>query len=143
MIWTFNPLAWQFLFVLGVVAASSKARQSILRWRHVTISACLIVVFAAVVQESGALHNLLPAFPALRVHFEPLEKTNLHWLRLVNFLALAIIAGRVGLGQWRRSTVWRHLASCGRHSLPIVWLGVLLAAFGCACWAEGGSVAFQ
>jgi hypothetical protein len=136
----FNPLAWQFLFFTGVALGSGKANWRFLSNPYALIGAVLFVVSAAVVQESSALHALFPAIPTLRTLPLPIGKSNLDWLRLANFLALAIVTVwllQIG-SAWQRFPLWRYVASCGRNSLSIFCLGVLLSAIGVATWIEGG-----
>ena len=58
----------------------------------------------------------------------PLDKSNLDPLRLLHFLALAILAVWLVPRDWRGLTtpVMRCAIHCGENSLPIYCLGVLL-----------------
>ena len=62
----------------------------------------------------------------------PLDKANLDPLRLVHFLALAVLIAWFVPRNWRGLTtpVMRGAICCGQNSLPIYCLGVLLAFTG-------------
>ena len=142
--WMFNPLAWQFLFFTGVASGSRPTGWTLLKNKFVLVGAGLFVVSAAIFQESGAIHILFPAIPSFHTFALPIGKSDLNWMRLASFAALAIVAVRllrVG-SEWQRFALWRYVSSCGRNSLPIFCLGVLLAAVGGATWVESGGSLF-
>jgi hypothetical protein len=59
---------------------------------------------------------------------QPLDKSNLPPLRLLHFLAIAVVAAWFVPRDWRglATPVMRGAIRCGQHSLPIYCLGVLL-----------------
>ena len=59
----------------------------------------------------------------------PLDKSNLDPLRLLHFLAIAVLAAWLVPRNWRalKTPVMRGAIRCGQNSLPIYCLGVLLA----------------
>ena len=73
------------------------------------------------------LEALIPQ--ALESLFYPLDKSNLHPLRLLHFLAIAVLAAWFVPRNWRglMTPVMRGAICCGQNSLPIFCLGVLLA----------------
>lgn len=136
-VWTFNPLAWQFLFVLGAVLGHAERRAppgararlvAMLYWPALTIAA-----LAFVTRLSWSFHNFWEVVPAL---FErqlwPINKSNLSPVRLLSFFALVMLVARWVSPQARfmRSTAARPLVLCGRHSLEIFCLSILLSALG-------------
>jgi hypothetical protein len=136
-VWYFNPLAWQFLFVIG--AAAGHARVSG-RWPFpdgawLTRAAVALALAFAVVKLSWLAHWTWDPFPALLV--KPLwnyslDKTNLAPLRLVNFLVLALatvhfVRPESAFLRWRVSY---PLVLCGQHSLHVFCLGIVLAVCG-------------
>jgi hypothetical protein len=134
-VWTFNPLAWQFLFVLGAVLGSAETR-SHGRARLVRIAywpALAVALFVFAIRLSWTFHSFWGAVPAL---FErqlwPTNKSNLSPIRLISFFALVILAARFVSQQARfmRAVVARPLVLCGRHSLEIFCLSILLSALG-------------
>jgi hypothetical protein len=58
-----------------------------------------------------------------------LDKSNLDPLRLLHFLAIAVLAAWLVPRNWRglKTPVMRGAIRCGQNSLPIYCLGVLLA----------------
>ncbi|WP_024508540.1 OpgC domain-containing protein [Bradyrhizobium sp. ARR65] len=129
--WFFNPLAWQFLIVLGLwcVIEGHKFRPS-LTSRTALVLALLYLVFSLIITLSWTIKPLEPLVPqtVTKLLF-PLDKSNLSPLRLLHFLALAIVAVRFVPHDWRAlsTPVMRCARCCGQNSLPIYCLGVLLA----------------
>jgi hypothetical protein len=134
-VWFFNPVAWQFLFVLGFVvshlAAAGRldglfARGALLK--VVTVLALGYVAFtvlaAAPWRQFAAFANIEVLDPA----YLPLaDKTNLTPLRLFDALAkFWLIAVLVDRGAaWLDTGAGRMLALAGRHSLPVFVLGLV------------------
>jgi hypothetical protein len=133
--WYFNPLAWQLLFVFGIWCASADpARlQALVRSGGALVCAILYLVFSLAVTLSWhmkALAGLLP--DALSKLIYPIDKSNLDPLRLLHFLALALIVVRLMPHNWRGlSSPWSTAAiRCGENSLVIFCLSVLLSLTG-------------
>ena len=134
-VWTFNPLAWQFLFVLGAVMGQTDARQrepaALLRWMY--WPAVAIAVAALVIRLSWAFHGMFEDFPALLLRqLWPVNKSNLAPIRLVSFFALFVLTAHWVSPQARflRSVWTRPIVLCGAHSLEIFCLSILLSALG-------------
>jgi len=129
-VWFFNPLAWQLLIVFGAWWVIEGKRF----WPWVTsrtalVLAALYLVFSLVVALSCSIKPLESLVPqALTKLLYPLDKSNLDPLRLLHFLALAILAVWLVPRDWRGLTtpVMRCAIHCGENSLPIYCLGVLL-----------------
>jgi hypothetical protein len=134
-VWTFNPLAWQFLFVLGA-ALGHAGTQPRRRGRLLQVAYWMAMVIAAaalVVKLSWTFHGIWEPVPAL---FErllwPINKSNLSPIRLVSFFALVGLVARWISPQARYLRIpaaWPVLL-CGRHSLEIFCLSILLSALG-------------
>ena len=133
-VWFFNPLAWQLLFVIGAVFGYAVVSgETVLpsgRWPGVL--AAVIAAAAALINLSWLAHSYYPAVPdLLGPKLWPLvtDKTNLAPLRLINFLALAAVAARWVPADSRFLTarVSHALSLCGRHSLEVFCLGILLS----------------
>jgi hypothetical protein len=130
-VWYFNPLAWQLLLVSGAWWVIEGNRY----WSWVTsrtalVLAVLYLVFSLIVALSWSVKPLEPLVPpALAKLFFPLDKSNLCPLRLLHFLALAILAAWFVPRNWNglMTPVMRGARLCGENSLPIYCLGVLLA----------------
>jgi hypothetical protein len=129
--WAFNPLAWQLLVVLGawwMINEDKRARPWVTS-RTTLMLAVLYLLFSLVIALSShikPLEALIP--PALANFVYPLEKSNLDPLRLLHFLAIAVLAAWLVPRNWRGLTtpVMRGAIRCGQNSLPIYCLGVLL-----------------
>jgi hypothetical protein len=134
-IWTFNPLAWQLLFVLGAVLAQAETRSGE-RARLVELAywpALIIAGAALVIRLSWTFHGVWDAVPALFLRqLWPLNKGNLSPIRLISFFAVVMLVAhwvppRAG---FMRVRLARPLVLCGRHSLEIFCLSILLSALG-------------
>jgi hypothetical protein len=129
--WFFNPLAWQLLLVLGAwwIIEGKRFRPWVTS-RTALVLAVLYLVFSLIMALSWSIKPLEPLIPqALTKLLFPLDKSNLSPLRLLHFLALAILAVRFVPRNWRGllTPVMRGARCCGENSLPIYCLGVLLA----------------
>jgi hypothetical protein len=137
--WFFNPIAWQLIFTLGVVAA--------ILWRDgmprpapwlVTLSAVTVAGAALIVTNEGGLA------PGLRdtasAHLD-LGKQDLGLARLIHFIALAylIATATTAFGRYVapiiRGAVGSAVQSLGRNSLPVFAAGSFLSACGQAALA--------
>lgn len=135
--WFFNPLAWQFLFIIGASAGYARINE---RWPFpqgawlsrlvVGLTAILIII-----NVSWALHWVYDPFPALlekQLYNYTIDKTNLAPLRLINFLLLAVstvyfVRPNTAFLRWR---VAQPVILCGQHSLYVFCLGIILAVLG-------------
>jgi hypothetical protein len=150
-LWFFNPFAWQFLFIIGAACGFQRVvGGSVLpgaRWPFV--AACAIVAAAAIVKLSWTVSVFDPALPALLIdQLWPMaaDKTNLSPLRLINFLAIAIVVVRaIPVDSKLFGTRWaKPIIRCGQHSLHVFCLSILLSALGHFLLAElHGGIALQ
>lgn len=137
--WFFNPLAWQVIFVIGMVAGQSAREGRVFfavrrRWQ----------VVAALVVAGGLAWSKVPmvyeAFTAALARageqgapgfFWMVEKTFLPWQRLFHMLALAYLLGSLDIV--RRacgSAAAAPLALLGRQALPVFAAGSMLCFAG-------------
>jgi hypothetical protein len=129
--WAFNPLAWQLLVVLGawwVINGDERARPWVTS-RTTLMLAVLYLLFSLVIALSWRIKPLEALIPqALASLLYPMDKSNLDPLRLLHFLAIAVLAAWLVPRNWRGLTtpVMRGAIRCGQNSLPIYCLGVLL-----------------
>jgi hypothetical protein len=136
-VWFFNPLAWQFLFVIGASAGHARVSG---RWpfpHGVWLSQLAVALTAVlvVVNLSWLVHWLyepVPAILAKQLLSYTIDKTNLAPLRLLNFLALALATVQFvkpdsGFLGWRLCS---PIVLCGQHSLYVFCLGIVLAVCG-------------
>jgi hypothetical protein len=128
--WAFNPLAWQLLVVLGAWwMIEDKRARSWVTSRTTLMLAVLYLLFSLVIALSWRIKPLEALIPqALTELLYPLDKSNLDPLRLLHFLAIAVLAAWLVPRNWRGLTtpVMRGAIRCGQNSLPIYCLGVLL-----------------
>ena len=141
--WTFNPMAWQLLFVFGAWCALGGARRmSRILASPVTLWVCgVYLAFAFYVTLTWYVPQMSHWLPRrLEQWMYPIDKPDLDVLRFAHFLALAAITVRFLPRDWPglRSRWLRPLILCGQHSLEIFCLGVFLAFAGHFILAEGG-----
>ena len=131
--WAFNPLAWQLLVVLGAWWMIEKKIPPWVMSRTALVLAVSYLLFSLVIALSWRIKPLDALIPQAlaKLHY-PMDKSNLDPLRLLHFLALAVLAARFAPRNWRwlMTPVGRGAIRCGQNSLPIYCLGVLLAFAG-------------
>jgi hypothetical protein len=133
--WSFNPFAWQMLFVLGAWCALGGARRiSRILSSPITLWIAFAYLLAAfcvtLTWYFPQLSYLMPRW--LEQWIYPINKTDLDVLRFVHFLALAVIAVRCVPAGWPglKSPWLRPMILCGQNSLEIFCLGVVLGFTG-------------
>jgi hypothetical protein len=133
--WSFNPFAWQLLFVFGAWCALGGARRlSRFLSSPITLSISIAYVLAAfyvtLTWYFPQLKYLMPH--RLELWIYPIDKTDLDVVRFGHFLALAVIAARFVPGGWpglQSRWLWPMIL-CGQNSLEIFCLGVALSFTG-------------
>jgi hypothetical protein len=131
--WFFNPLAWQFLFVLGAWLGYTRAAgqsHPLPPTRLPAIVASVVLGACVMTTLSWAVHSVWEPFPALFLkELWPVNKTSLAPIRLVNFIALAVVVTHFVRPETRfLNAAWaRYVVVCGQQSLQIFCLGILLA----------------
>ena len=133
--WSFNPYAWQMLFVSGAWCALGGARR-ISRFLSSPITiwaafAYLVVAFGITLTwYFPQLEHVLPLWLERLIY--PINKTDLDILRFAHFMALAVIAIRFVPAGWpglNSRWLWPMIL-CGQNSLEIFCLGVALGFTG-------------
>jgi hypothetical protein len=133
--WFFNPFAWQLLFVFAAWCAVVDEKR--LEWivqsniLFAAAAAFLIIAFATTLTwHVPAWNRFMPEAIAKVIY--PIDKTNLHILRFLHFLALALVTVRLVPRDWTglKSPIFRPAILCGQHSLEIFCLGVFLSFTG-------------
>ena len=133
--WSFNPFAWQMLFVFGAWCALGGARRLS---RVLSSPITLWVSFAYLVAAFCVtltwyfpqLEHALPYWLEQLIY--PISKTDLDVLRFAHFLALAVIAVHFVPAGWpglQSRWLWPMIL-CGQNSLEIFCLGVALGFTG-------------
>jgi hypothetical protein len=142
-IWFFNPFAWQFLFVLGAMWGDARVigRRVVSGRVWLIRAASVTAAFAAIINLTWTLHWLHDPFPGLLLRSlwgYTIDKTDLAPLRLINFIALAVVLVRIvpqdsPFLRWRSM---RPIILCGQNSLYIFCLGIVLSVLGQFMLAE-------
>ncbi|WP_454620817.1 OpgC domain-containing protein [Bradyrhizobium cenepequi] len=130
--WYFNPFAWQLLVVLGAWWATGGKT---LLWRLATTRAATTVaamylLFSLIVTlgwDFKSLESLIPQPLAQLIY--PVNKPDLDPLRLLHFLALALLVAKFVRPDWQvlTSSGLRPAIRCGENSLDVYCVGVVLA----------------
>ncbi len=130
--WTFNPLCWQLLFVLGAWSALGGAGElrAIRESPFLLYAGAGYLLFALVMTMAGRFPELGDMLPRwLFDSFNPNDKTNLAPYRLLHFIVMALFAARFvpkdsPVLQWR---IAQPLIICGQQSLAVFCVGVFLS----------------
>jgi hypothetical protein len=128
----FNPLDWQLLYVIGMWWGMKSAREKpgVLKSRVLVGLAAIYLLFPSFITLGWHFHSLEAYVPQVIARtMYPIDKGNLDILRLLHFLALALLC-------WRmlpcdlpllRTRLLRPLVQCGEYSLVIYCISVLLS----------------
>ncbi len=127
--WYFDPFAWQFLFVIGVLLAC--APPGMPSWRGLLDAfACLVLAAGFMVSFVIDPHpRLLDWFASSMFHYLVVEdKTGLHPFRLASILALTWVCVRlIRFDQpWLRARWASPFVLIGQNSLPVFCSGVVI-----------------
>ena len=148
-VWYFNPLAWQFVFIVGAglgLGVGWRPRWS--RLEHAVLPiAVFVVVVGLVVKLSWTIHGVWDPFPGFFLkELWPVNKSNLSSIRLVPFFAVMVVIATLVPPDTAllRSGAAKPMILCGQHSLAIFCLGILLSAFGHFVLSEyNAAISFQ
>ena len=145
----FNPLAWQILFVFGAWYADRGAGRlkTILQSRAVLVLAVLYLAFSLAITLSWQIKPLEGFIPeAVSRLIYPIYKSHLAPVRLLHFLALAVVVSRLTPRDWHglMSPWLTAMIRCGENSLAIYCLSVLLSFMGFVILTQfSGTLAMQ
>ena len=136
-VWFFNPLGWQALFFIGAWLGWRGIRDT---WpwldrRWLLAVAAGVAAASLVIRFSWTLHNLYNPIPALgntKFTWLFMSKGDLGLLRFLNVLVLAVLVRHLlsPRAPFLAGRVAWPFVTCGRHSLHIFCLGILLAVLG-------------
>lgn len=126
--WFFDPFAWQFLFVIGVLLACSPMRMPS-RPRWVDTVACVVLSAGAAVSfVIDPRPRLLDWFSSSMFRYLVIEdKTGLHPFRLASILALTWLCVRLVRFDepWLRARWAAPIVLVGQNSLPVFCSGIV------------------
>ncbi|SFH86105.1 OpgC domain-containing protein [Bradyrhizobium sp. Gha] len=132
--WTFNPLCWQMLMVLGgwfaVTGVSGRSLRKI-SWLRVAAGAYLVLAMAiTLMRHSPALSAYLPEIVLNGISSS--EKEYLAPYRVIHFLALAFIATHLVPPDhpWLQRKSLQMVTKCGEEWLAVFCIGVFLSFAG-------------
>ena len=143
--WVFNPVAWQFLFVVGAAlglyyASGRHVPARVMRFLY-PIAAVVLAVSVGV-KITWTVHGAWEQFPGLLLRqLWPINKNNLSLFRLVPFFAAVVVVAQLvpANARFLSSRAARPFRTCGRQSLEIFCLSILLSALGHFVLAEYNS----
>ncbi|NGM23917.1 OpgC domain-containing protein [Roseomonas stagni] len=125
--WFFNPLAWQFLFVIGLVIGTRMARGLPVVPRSNTLLALAVGYLLVTLVISLDEELVWPVLP-LPWFLYGLDKTWLTLPRLLHALALALVLARLPVAEALAALDRRGvLVMLGRNALPVFCAGSVLA----------------
>ncbi|MEN9502445.1 MAG: OpgC protein [Pseudomonadota bacterium] len=123
----FDLMAWQLLFVLGMVLGFARmdSKATAPRLNAWLMTASIGMVVYLFLQRHGYIAHDASALVAWLQEFRHIARDNMAWLRVLNFLAFVyVIAGvivlqhRYGVLNWLAAPA-RWLAFLGQHSLQV------------------------
>lgn len=139
--WSFNPYAWQLLFVFGAWCALGGAQRLSAsvssRWAFWLAVFYLCATFCVTLTwYFPHLESLMPGWLMRLIY--PINKTDFDILRFAHFLSLSVVALRFVPAGWsglQSRWLW-PIILCGQYSLQIFALGVALSFAGYALLME-------
>jgi hypothetical protein len=128
----FNPLDWQLLYVIGIWwgTKDAKALPAILKSRLAAAVAAIYVALSLFITLGWHFHALEAYVPNVIARaIYPIDKGDLDILRLLHFLALALLCWRLQPCDLPvlRTRYLRPLAQCGEYALVVYCASVLLS----------------
>jgi hypothetical protein len=141
--WTFNPFAWQFVFVLGMLCSTQQVFERIEaspRRRALLVASAIFVIGALaikVVEKSGLVLPLVGA-----VSVPGIDKMSLGALRLVHFLLAVVVIMQLlpKTGKALFSLPARAVARIGKYSLECFCMSTILVYASCGFLIATSSV---
>ena len=128
--WYFNPLAWQFLFVIGAILSYRKLPSPKRPWLLDVLAGLILLYGVALVWLVWPYPEVEARFPERAAWFlVSIDKEALHPMRLFSILSLMWLASRYVSrdASWLTSIGARPFVLCGQHSLPVFCSGIFLS----------------
>jgi hypothetical protein len=128
--WMFNPFAWQFLFILGLIAASTRTRvtSGSMRLVFVLLATAILLLGLLVVKLIPQIGYVSDNPVATHLSLPWIGKGRLEPWRIIHFCALAYLSSLFLRPQmvWWSTAVARPLVISGQHSLETYAFGLLI-----------------
>jgi hypothetical protein len=136
-VWFFNPLAWQALFFFGAWLGWRNSHGGVpwLNYKWLFWFAVGLSLSGFLIRFNWTLHGLYDPIPvpiSAKLLWPFLSKTDLGLLRFANVLAVSLLVSWLIQPQARffaKPAAWPFII-CGRNSLYIFCLGILLSILG-------------
>jgi hypothetical protein len=131
--WYFNPITWQFLFMIGAVLAYHPIRLPGPQRVYDILTGVILVggvlLLWLVWPYADADLRISPVVARVLIS---VDKQNLHPMRLLSIFALVwLVVRTVPIGaRWVRSWGAKPFVLCGQHSLPVFCAGIFLSFLG-------------
>jgi hypothetical protein len=139
--WYLNPFTWQFLYTIGITLChlSRTAPQTLpwgRRWLWAAIAFLIVSAIIAWPLNQLGLTGIRPFS-----YIWPADKTYLSPLRVINVLALLYVFAYLvsPRAQWFKRGIGALCISCGRHSLTVYGMGLVLSCVGYVAIQESGA----
>jgi hypothetical protein len=144
--WYFNPIAWQFLFMIGAVLSYSNLRLPGPRAAYDVAAGIILVsglLLLWLVWPYPEIETRMPA-AAARILIS-VDKEGLHPMRLLSILALAWVVSRTvpATARWLQSWAAKPFIVCGQHSLAVFCASIFLSFLGRLAMEEQPNWAVQ
>ncbi len=139
--WYLNPFTWQFLYTIGITLCHlSRTEPQALPWgrRWLWAAVAFLIVTAIIAWPLNQL-GLTQTRPFSYIW--PADKTYLSPLRVINVLALLYVFAYLvsPRAQWLKKGIGALCISCGRHSLTVYGMGLVLSCIGYVVIQESGA----
>ena len=129
MTWYFNPLAWQFLFVIGFIWGARIRLGQDIPYNGILFWCCVGYIAISLVWLKWPLWDYFPQSEALGALWG-FSKTFLSPFRILHVLALAYVIAMSPIGRWMKGVSSDNpIVSMGQHALPIFCVGSLMSVF--------------
>jgi hypothetical protein len=131
--WYFNPIAWQFLFMIGAVLSYSGIRPRGPRFVYDVLASAFVVggvLLLWLVWPYPDIETRIP--PAAARILLSVDKEGLHPMRLISILSLLWLVYRAvpASAPWLRRRLAKPFILCGQHSLAVFCAGIFLSFLG-------------